>query len=74
MTDIVRKTLSNSVECLTSEYGPDTVKWRWGNFHALCPEHPLGTINILNKIFHLNRGPLEVGGSTYTISRIYLSI
>ena len=69
MTDIVRKTLSNSVEFLTANFGTDTVKWKLGNFHALSLEHPLGTINILNKIFHLNRGPLEVGGSTYTISR-----
>jgi penicillin G amidase len=69
MTDIVRRTLSNSVEFLTSNFGTDTAKWKLGNFHALSLEHPLGTINILNKIFHLNRGPLEVGGSTYTISR-----
>jgi penicillin amidase len=69
MTDIVRNTLSYSVEWLNSKYGTDTVNWKLGNFHALNLEHPLGQINILNKIFNLNRGPLKVGGSTYTVSR-----
>jgi penicillin G amidase len=69
MTDIVRKTLGRSVEWLTTKFGTDTVKWKLGNIHALTLEHPLGKVNILNKVFHLNRGPLEVGGSTYTISR-----
>jgi penicillin amidase len=69
MTDIVRKTLGKSVEWLTAKYGADTANWKLGNFHALTLEHPLGKVNILNSIFHLNRGPLKVGGSTYTISR-----
>jgi len=28
----------------------------------------MGKVNILNKVFHLNRSPLKVGGSRYTIS------
>jgi penicillin G amidase len=68
MTDIVRKTLGRSVEWLTTKFGTDTIKWKFGNIHTLTLEHPLGKVNILNKIFHLNRS-LEVGGSTYTISR-----
>jgi penicillin amidase len=68
MTDIVRKTVDNSVNRLINEFGSDTTNWKWGNMHKLSLDHPLGTVNILNKVFRLNRGPLKIGGSTYTIS------
>jgi penicillin amidase len=71
MTDIVRKTLGKSVQWLTTNYSADTANWKWGNMHTLTLEHPLGKVNILNKVFHLNRGPLKVGGSSYTISPYY---
>jgi penicillin amidase len=68
MTDIVRKTLGNSVNGLIADYGADTTNWKWGNIHTLSLQHPLGKVNILNKVFKLNRGPMKVGGSSYTIS------
>lgn len=71
MTDIVRKTMDISIQWLTDNYGSDTTNWKWGNIHTLILEHPLGQVNILNKIFKLNRGPFRVGGSSSTISRYY---
>jgi penicillin G amidase len=68
MTDIVRRTLGKSIEWLTTNFGADTANWKWGDLHTLTLEHPLGKVNILNKLFHLNRGPLKVGGSSTTIS------
>jgi penicillin amidase len=31
-------------------------------------EHPLSKVKILDRIFHLNRGPFEVGGSFHTVA------
>ena len=68
MTDIVRKSLRGSVDWLTSACGSDTAKWKWGNIHTLTLAHPLGSVAILDKLFHLNRGPIRVGGSSHTVS------
>jgi penicillin amidase len=68
MTDIVRKTMGNSIDKLIADYGADTTDWKWGSMHTLSLEHPLGKVKILNKVFHLNRSQIKVGGSKYTIS------
>lgn len=71
MTDIVRKTLGNSIQWLAANYGSDTTNWKWGNIHTLSLEHPMGKVNVLNKVFHLNRGPKRVDGSASTITNYY---
>jgi penicillin amidase len=40
----------------------------WGNKHQLTLQHPLGQVNLLNRVFNFNRGPYPVGGSFHTIA------
>ncbi len=60
--------MGKSVERLMANSGADTANWKWGNMHTLNLEHPLGKVNILNKVFHLNRSSIKVGGLSTTIS------
>lgn len=66
--DIAVKSFKDAVEDIVSREGHDTTRWAWGNFHTLTLRHPLTKLEILDKIFHLNRGPFPVGGSYHTVS------
>jgi len=65
--DIVQKSFRDSVIWLSDKLGGDPAKWEWGNIHQLTLEHPLGSVEILNRIFKFNRGPYPVGGSSHTL-------
>jgi penicillin G amidase len=59
---------SNSVSELGKQMGTDPQRWEWGKIHHLVLAHPLASVKILDRIFGLNRGPFEVGGSFHTVS------
>jgi penicillin amidase len=65
--DIVQKTFRQAVAALEKEQGQDPEFWQWGRSHRLRVDHPMGTVRLLDRIFHLNRGPLPVGGSFHTV-------
>ncbi|MGD2033597.1 MAG: penicillin acylase family protein [Bacteroidales bacterium] len=64
MCSSFRKTIGE----LVAAYGTDTAAWVWGNIHQLTLKHPLSAVEALDKVFKLNRGPYEVGGSFHTVS------
>ena len=66
--DIAIKSFKEAVADITDREGHDTTRWKWGNFHTLTLRHPLTKVEVLDKIFHLNRGPFPVGGSYHTVS------
>ncbi len=66
--DIAIVALNKTVDTLRSRLGNDMSAWEWGKVHTLMLQHPLGSVKILNRIFHLNRGPYPVGGSYHTVS------
>lgn len=66
--DIVNKSFEESVVFLTQKLGKDQEKWEWGKIHPFILLHPLGKVNLLNKVFELNRGPFEAGGSFHTVA------
>jgi penicillin amidase len=66
-SDIVNVSFIRALEWLESSYGTDQENWRWGRHHQLSFKHSLGSVNILNKIFKLERGPFPVGGSYHTV-------
>ena len=41
--------------------------WKWGDNHMITLKHPLSSVNILDRVLHLSRGPFEVGGSHHTV-------
>jgi penicillin G amidase len=66
--DIVAMSFHETLDELTSKISPDPEQWRWDNLLSFTLEHPLGSVNLLNKVLKLNRGPFRVGGSYHTVS------
>jgi penicillin amidase len=66
--EIVICAFSKAVDDITAKQGSDPVSWEWGKLHRLVLVHPLSSVNILDKVFNLNRGPFPVGGSFHTVS------
>jgi penicillin amidase len=66
--DIVIRSFKETVADLAAENGENMAHWNWGKIHTLTIKHPLGSVNALNKLFGLNKGPIEVPGSYHTVS------
>ena len=66
--NIVLRSFTESVNELTNTFGQNTSDWNWGKIHTITIKHPLGIVNILDKVFGLNKGPFEVPGSYHTVS------
>lgn len=66
-TDIVQESFSDSIAKLEKEFGSSIDTWEWGKLHTFTLHHPLGSVKILDRIFKLNKGPYELGGSIHTI-------
>lgn len=66
-SDIIIKSYKETIVDLTKELGNDTEKWQWGKLHTFIISHPLGTVKMLDRAFHLNRGPFEMKGSFHTV-------
>jgi penicillin amidase len=66
--ELVFTAMKTAVKKLSDRLGEDISGWQWGKIHTLTLEHPLGSIDALNRAFKLNRGPYPVGGSSHTVS------
>ncbi|MBN1253500.1 MAG: penicillin acylase family protein, partial [Bacteroidales bacterium] len=66
--DIVQISFINSLDSLKEKLGAKILKWNWGYIHTLTIKHPLGKVNILDKLFGLNKGPFAVGGTYHTVA------
>ena len=69
LSDIVTKSFFNAIKRIERDVGINPSVWTWGTVHALTHPHPLGKINILNKLFGLNVGSFRAGGSTMTVNK-----
>ncbi len=65
--DVIVKSYKETIADLKAELGSDTEKWQWGKLHTFTISHPLGVVKMLDKAFHLNRGPFEMKGSYHTV-------
>jgi penicillin amidase len=65
--DNIRSAFRHTVDTLTSMYGDDPSAWEWGKLHQVALMHPLGGVNVVEKIFKVNRGPYPIGGSYHTV-------
>jgi penicillin amidase len=65
--DNIRTAFLQSVDTLTSMYGPDVSAWEWGKLHKVALMHPLGSVPVVEKLFKVNRGPYPIGGSSHTV-------
>jgi penicillin amidase len=69
--DIAELSFIRAFERLDSLLGPDPQNWKWGRLHQISFMHPLGSVNVLKKVFNLERGPYPVGGSYHTVCPYY---
>ncbi|MBN2519150.1 MAG: penicillin acylase family protein, partial [Bacteroidales bacterium] len=66
--DILKTSYNETIEMLNKKYGKNIENWKWGKVHQLVLKHPMGTVKILDKLFNLNYGSFEVGGSYHTVA------
>lgn len=72
--DLVLASFKESVRWLEDALGDNPRKWQWGELHHLTIGHPMASVNILNKVFGLSRGPYAVDGSFHTIANYAYSL
>ena len=65
--DNIRTAFQQSMDTLTSMYGPEVSSWEWGQLHSVALMHPMGGVSIVEKLFKVNRGPFPIGGSSHTV-------
>jgi len=66
--DIIGSSFQQTVKELTLKFGGEPAGWKWGDVHTFTLAHPMSKVKILDRVFHLNRGPFRVGGSFHTVS------
>ena len=66
--DLIVPSWNATIEWLSDNYGDDPSAWEWGKLHQISFTHPMGSVNLLKKVFKLERGPYAVGGSYHTVS------
>jgi penicillin amidase len=71
LDDIILQSFKDCVLSISKQYGHNPEKWKWGDIHKITIEHPLGSVRILNNIFHLNSAEYGVGGSDHTVSPFF---
>jgi penicillin amidase len=65
--DIILKSFREAVAAIAKDHGNDPSRWAWGMDHTLTLRHPMAQVVWLDRIFHLNRGPYQMGGSQDTV-------
>jgi len=65
--DNIQTAFQQTMDTLSSMYGPDVSTWEWGNLHKVALMHPMGGVPIVEKLFKVNRGPYAIGGSSHTV-------
>jgi penicillin amidase len=68
LDDIILRSFKDCVASITSQFGEDQSGWKWGDIHKIRIEHPLGSVKLLDKVFHFNSDLYRVGGSDHTVS------
>ena len=67
LADITLRAFHKTMTQVDSRYGSTPEFWTWGRIHRFTLKHPLGKVKMLDRIFHLNKGPFMVGGSFHTV-------
>lgn len=67
-SDNIEKAFEVAVDTLTRRLGDDVATWRYGDVHTITIEHPMGGVELVQKLFDPNLGPYPVGGSFHTVS------
>jgi penicillin amidase len=66
--DILRRSLQEALEELEQTVGRNPTGWAWGKVHTVTHRHSLGSVKLLDWLFHFNVGPFPAGGSSNTVN------
>jgi len=72
-SQVVLRSFRDTVQDLVMDRGENPEDWEWGKIHKLHLAHPMGSVKILARVFRLNRGPFQVGGSFHTVCPFFYS-
>ncbi len=67
LQDNIREAFTQTVDSLVTLYGNEPETWKWGEAHRVSFLHPLGSVNIVERLFKVNRSGFSVGGSSHTV-------
>ncbi|MBC7525714.1 MAG: penicillin acylase family protein [Flavobacterium sp.] len=67
-TEILTKSLKETVASLEKQLGNNCDDWTWNKAHTLEHQHPIGKIKALRSFF--NVGPFEVSGTNEVINNL----
>jgi penicillin G amidase len=68
LEDLILPAWELAARGLMNLMGDDIESWKWGDIHQISFVHAMGSVNILKKVFSLEKGPFRVGGSFHTVS------
>ena len=67
LDDIIFKSFKDGISILNDNYGSEISNWTWGNILKITLEHPMGSVKMLDRLFHLNSDTYAMGGSSHTV-------
>ncbi|MEX0987952.1 MAG: penicillin acylase family protein [Bacteroidales bacterium] len=67
-SDNILKAFNATVDTLMQLAGDNVKSWKYGDYHTITIEHPMGGVELVNKLFDPNLGPYSVGGSFHTVA------
>jgi len=67
-SEILSKTLIETVAALEEQLGDNMTNWTWNRVHTLEHPHPIGKVEAMREFF--NVGPFEINGATEVINNL----
>ncbi|MCK5520884.1 MAG: penicillin acylase family protein, partial [Candidatus Marinimicrobia bacterium] len=68
LSDIMLKSYRQALAELKEKSSSNPDDWQWGDIHKLILKHPLGSVKILDRLFHFNTEPIPAQGSFHTVA------
>jgi penicillin amidase len=62
---MLKKAFAEAVDSLGNRYGDAPADWHWGRLHTATFDHPLGSVQPLDRLF--NAGPVAAPGGVNTV-------
>ena len=69
-TDILERSLAETVTQLEVEFGANIDDWHWAEMHTLTHKHPMAKVKVLDWMLDLNVGPFPAAGSGTTVNNM----
>ncbi|MGX4668664.1 penicillin acylase family protein [Cerasibacillus sp. JNUCC 74] len=66
LQNILSESLNQALSNLEKEYGKNSEKWQWGDYHQVEFKHPLSSIHPVLAFLFNRKGPIPSNGSSVT--------